>query len=109
MHYAVFTKVRESPIGWVHWRLTDFGQSCTLLMEIAFAFIVLCESSGINRQTVKLTGCQRDRMTGGRMPEHNTSDDGRIIIGDCHERFVSFQAFYWPWYLKVLSIIGMIT
>ena len=59
--------------------LTDFGQSCTLLMVIAFAFIVLCESSGIYRQTVKLTECQRDGMTGGRMPEHNTSHDGRII------------------------------
>ena len=60
-------------------------------MEIAFAFIVLCESSGIYRQTVKLTECQRDGMTGkltecqrdgmtgGRMPEYNTSYDGRII------------------------------
>ena len=54
--------------------LTDFGQSCT------FAFIVLCESSGINRQTVKLTEYQRDGMTGGRrMAEHNTSHNGRII------------------------------
>ena len=91
MHCAVITKVRESPIGLVHWLLTDFGQSCTLLMEIAFAFIVLCESSGIYRQTVKLTECQRDGMTGkltecqrdgmtgGRMPEYNTSYDGRII------------------------------
>ena len=56
-----------------------FWTSCTLLMEIAFAFTVLCESSGIYRQTVKLTECQRDGMTGGRMPEHNTSHDGRII------------------------------
>lgn len=79
MQCAVITEVRESPIGWVLWLLTDFGQSCTLLMEIAFAFIVLCESSGIYRQTVKLTECQRDGMTGGRMPEHNTSHDGRII------------------------------
>ena len=79
MHCAVVKEVRESPIGWVDWLLTDFGQSCTLLMEIAFAFIVLCESSGIYGQTVKLTECQRDGMTGGRMPEHNTSHDGRII------------------------------
>ena len=79
MHCAVFTEVRESPTGWVHWLFTDFGQSCTLLMEIAFAFIVLCESSGIYRQTVKLTECQRDGMTGGRMPEHYTSHDGCII------------------------------
>ena len=79
MHCALITVVRGSPIGWVHWLLTDFGQSCTLLMEIAFAFIELCESSGIYRQTVKLTECQRDGMTGGRMPEHNTSHDGRII------------------------------
>ena len=48
-------------------------------MEIAFAFMLLCESSGIYRQTVKLTECQRDGMTGGQMPEHNTSHDGRII------------------------------
>ena len=48
-------------------------------MEIAFAFIVLCESSGIYRQTVKLTECQRDGMTGGRTPEHYASHDGRII------------------------------
>ena len=41
-------------------------------MDIAFTFIVLCESSGIYRQTVKLTEYQRDGMTGGRMPEHNT-------------------------------------
>ena len=79
MHCAVITKVRESPIRWLHWLLTDFGQNCTLLMEITFAFIVLCESSGIYRQTVKLTECQRDGMTGGRMPEYNTSHDGRII------------------------------
>ena len=79
MHCAVVTEVRKSSNGWVHWLLTDFGQSCALLMEIAFAFIVLCESSGIYRQTVKLTECQRDGMTGGRMPEHNTSHDGRII------------------------------
>ena len=79
MHCAVITEVRESPIGWVHRLLTDFGQRCTLLMEMAFAFIVLCESSGIYRETVKLTECQRDEMTGGRMPEHNTSHDGRII------------------------------
>ena len=79
MHCAVITEVRESPIGWVHWLSTDFGKSCTLLMEIAFAFIVLCESSGIYRQTVKLTECQRDGMTGRRMPEHNTFHDGRKI------------------------------
>ena len=79
MYCAVITEVRESPIGWVHWLLTDFGQSCTLFIEIALAFIVLCESSWVYRQTVKLTECQRDGMTGGRMPEHNASDDGRII------------------------------
>ena len=71
--------MRESPISWVHWLLTDFGQSCTVLVELAFAFIVLCESSGIYRQTVKLTECQRDGMTGGQMPEHNTSHDRHII------------------------------
>ena len=79
MHCAVITEVRESPIGWVHWLLTEFGKSCTVLMEMAFAFIALCESSGFYRQTVKLTECQRDGMTGGRMLEHNTSHDGRII------------------------------
>ena len=79
MHCVVITEVRESPIGWIHWLLAEFGQSCSLLMEIAFAFIVLCESSGIYRQTVKLTECQGDGMTGGRMPEHNTSHGGRII------------------------------
>ena len=79
MHCAVITEVRESPIGWVLWLLTDFGHSCTVLMEIAFAFIVLCESSGFYRQIVKLTECQRDGMTGRRMSKHNTSHDGRII------------------------------
>ena len=79
MHCVVITILRESPIGWIHWLLTDLGQICTLLMEISFAFIVLCESSGTYRQTVKLTECQRDGMTGGRMPEYNISHDGRII------------------------------
>ena len=79
MHCAVITEVRESPIGWIHWLLTDFGQSYTLLMEIAFVFIALCESPGIYRQIVKLTEWQRDGMAGGRMPEPNTSHDGRII------------------------------
>ena len=79
MHCAVITEVRESPIGWVLWLLPDYGQSCNVLMEIASAFIVLCEPSGIYRQTVKLTECQRDGMTGRRMSKHNTSHDGRII------------------------------
>ena len=56
-------------------------------MEIAFAFIVQCESSGIYKQTFKLTECQRDGMTGGRKPEHKTSHDGRIIrLGQVKKR-----------------------
>ena len=66
-----------------HWLGTlAFDRFWTKLLSFdgnSFAFIVLFESSGIYRQAVKLTESQRDGMTGGRMPEHNTSHEGRII------------------------------
>ena len=83
----------------LHWLLTDFGQSCTLLMEIGFAFIALCEFSGIYRPTVKLMECQRDGMTGGGMPEHNTCHDGpiiRLILGsNMVFHALTFARFRW--------------